>query len=294
MQEDLFFNLLKAGFSFDEPCPEEFIMMNRCFRLTGLRLTICAILLLAMLPLSQSRADIVAGSSESFGVFADLSLAGVPTLTVPNTPYTVGNAPGPYDLQDQVLSLSASNLLVGSIDTGVMNTFAASDVDGGLGIRFASASSLVNGLNMSLVPLEIGSAVTVTADTVGSSSMTLGDYASLDVTGQSTFENLVITAFGNNLFIPANPDPNTVLFDSDGVRIILNEQVGSVTDWHAFMTTNAIVIELDNVLGTGGLVNGGVIVSNSMSSLTAVPEPSSMILVMGGIAAVLLSRRRVR
>ncbi len=214
-------------------------------------------------------------------------------MQVANTPFTFGNAPAPYNLQNTVLSLNVSETGIGSIQTGVLETFAASNVDGGLGSRFASASSLVDDLNVFLVPLLVGSAVTISADTVGSNSVANGDFGSLTAIGDMTFENLVISVFGVNLSIPVAPDPNTVLYDMDGIKIVLNQQFSSVSDSDAFITTNAIVVELNDVEGILGLVSGNVIIAHSAGSLSAVPEPSSMLLLMGGVAAVLLRRRRI-
>jgi hypothetical protein len=246
----------------------------------------------AILP-TASEAIVTSGSSEGFGLSAELSVLNVPLLVIPPTPLSQGTAPAAYNVANTVVSLGVSVTGVGSVNTGVLNSSVLSDVDGAAGPRFAYGDSSVDDLSIGLVPLVTGgNVVNLTATTIASGSISVGDYGTFGMLGVSTLENLAISVMGNQLTIPVDPAPNTVLFDLLGVRIVLNEQVESVSAGNVSQMTNAIHITLDDVAGLGGLVSGDVIIAHSASGMTAVPEPGTFVALGAGLLALAVSRRR--
>ena len=244
---------------------------------------------------SAALADVTAGSSRGYGIYVSLQLIGIPILTVPEQPLSQGSAPNPYTESGQVLSVAASALGVASVGTGVIDSAASSDVDGGVGTRFADADSLVDDLAITLVPSALGGPplLSVAADTIGSDSIVNGDFGGLSAVGSMVLEDLSIAVSGTALNIPINPSPNTVLWDAAGLRIVLNEQSSSVLAGSASISTNALHIELDDVLTTGGLLSGEIIVAHSDAQMTSVvPEPATFVGLAGGLALLSLLRRR--
>jgi hypothetical protein len=162
-----------------------------------------------------------------------------------------------------------------------------------LGNRFASSGSLVDDLDIAVIPGTIGpDLLSVTADTIGSGSIVTGDHGSMTPLGDMILENLAISVSGNALNIPIAPAPNTVLFDALGIRIVLNEQFSTSILGSASQVTNAIHIEIDDVLSLGGLVSGDIIIAHSDAQMNSVvPEPATFV-GLGGLTLLALLRRR--
>jgi hypothetical protein len=169
-----------------------------------------------------------------------------------------------------------------------------SDIDGGVGNRYAQSDSLVDDLDIVVVPGTIGpDLLSVTADTIGSDSIVSGDHGAMTPLGAMILENLSISVQGNSLNIPLAPAPNTVLFNALGIRIVLNEQASSSNMGSASQVTNAIHIELQDILTVGGLVSGDIIVAHSDAQMASVvPEPATFVALGAGLGLLTLLRRR--
>ena len=253
-----------------------------------------AIAITAVFLPTSARADVTGGDSRSYGIYVNLTLIGIPILQVPEQPVSSGSAPGPYNDSDQVLSLSASVPPFASIGTAVMDTTAASDINGTSGSHFANSTSLVDDLSLDILQSPFApSLVTVSADTIGSTSTASGDFGSMSAVGTMVLENLAISVSGNALVIPVAPDPNTVLLDAAGVRVVLNEQSSSVAAGSASIDTNALHITLTDILFGGGLVNADIIVAHSDASMgSVVPEPATVVSLALISVGVFALRRR--
>jgi hypothetical protein len=239
-------------------------------------------------------ADVTGGNSKGYGLFVALELVGIPVLTIPETAVAQGTAPNPYTDFDQVLSVGVNVPTIASVATGVLEANAISNIDGGSGSRFSLSDSLVDDLDVTVVPGTITpDLLSVTADTVGSQSGVTGDYGSMAPLGSMILENLSISVSGNALTIPIAPAPNTVLFDSLGIRIVLNEQFTVSNLGNASQITNAIHIELDDVVTGGGLLSGNIIVAHSDAAMVGVvPEPATFVGLGIGLSLLALFRRR--
>src|SRR4029453_5441777 len=73
-----------------------------------------------------------------------------------------------------------------------------------------------------------------------------------------------------DLALPEHPEPNTVLLDHLGMRVVLNEQIRSGDGTgDAGIEVNAIHIYLDDVLVSGlGALRGEVIIGHAEAALT--------------------------
>ena len=243
---------------------------------------------------TSAHADVTGGDSKGYGLFVALELIGIPVLTIPETAVAQGTAPNPYNDFDQVLSVGVTVPTIAVVTTGVLEAGAISDIDGGAGNRFAMADSLVDDLDVTVVPGTITpDLISVTADTIGSDSSVSGDYGSMSPLGSMILENLTISISGTSLNIPIAPAPNTVLFDSLGIRIVLNEQFSVSNLGNASQITNAIHIELDDVVTGGGLLSGNIIVAHSDAQMAGVvPEPATFVGLGAGLGLLALLRRR--
>ncbi|MBA3316283.1 MAG: PEP-CTERM sorting domain-containing protein [Planctomycetaceae bacterium] len=286
-------------------------------------LTLAAAIGLAL----PAQGAVITGESEAYGLSADLNLnvplvigtANVAANLAPVAP-AAGTAPPPYMNTNSLLSLDVQlgSFLSGpllldtasvlDVKTGVINSSASSNVDGGLGARMANAVNTINGLNLGAVvtPLLSG-AVTITATTIQTMSTVSGDFGALVANGSLVVENLVIKVLGITVAtINGEVAPNTGIDVSGilgGVSILLNAQtlngdaVSSLS-----LTTNAIQVGFSNVtvpdVGTG--LNGSIVIGHTAASLdagaspavpSAVPEPASALLMLGGVGCLFARRQ---
>src|SRR5688500_14468216 len=146
---------------------------------------------------TAAQADVTGGSSKGYGIYVALNLIGIPILTIPETAVAQGAAPNPYNEFDQVLSVGVTVPTVAGVATGVLEANALSDIDGGFGNRFAYSDSLVDDLDIAVIPGTIGpDLLSVTADTIGSGSIVTGDHGAMSPLGSMILENLQISVSG--------------------------------------------------------------------------------------------------
>ncbi|HEY9199137.1 MAG TPA: hypothetical protein VIR60_07200 [Gammaproteobacteria bacterium] len=285
-----------------------------------------ALVLPGMLLAGTAQAAVVSGSSSGYGISVDLSaLAGALSLSAGPLPNgAVGSAPAPYSVSDSVLSLSlldsvcvTSLPIVGctlyvsaGVTTGLLTGDAASDVDGGSGSRFASATGTVDdaGVNAgtgTLLNLFGTLGLGLTATTLSSSAMVGGDYGGFTPTGSSIIEdaNLNVASVGLIALDP-NAAPNTVVdplgaLSLLGLTVILNEQISNCSAASCDMAVNALRIGFDNFAVGTALLNGDIIFGHSEAMLaaeaTVVPVPAALWLFGSGLLTLVgLSRCGMR
>ena len=184
-------------------------------------------------------------------------------------PTVSGSAPAAYNLHDQVASVNASGAvgLLGSVllRTGIIEVNAASLLPT---TDQVTSDATVNNLNLGLLGL-----LTVGAGTVHSTASINGCAAGPAVAGSANITGGTVGGtLGLGLNLLANPNPNTVLLNVLGIKVVLNEQIATTSGNTHNLTVNAIHISLNVLNGLGlGALSGDIVVAQAKASLTCAP-----------------------
>lgn len=244
---------------------------------------------------SPASAQTASSSAFALDVNQTVTAPNVATVTVDVGPLarTSGTRPPNFNNSATVASVSQNIALTGgavpvfeNFSTAVLTSNSTGTATG------AQATATVNNLLFSIGSDPLLSLLSLSATTIQSMSTASAG----GLTGTTTIEGLVLggslfglLTFDGSLFV--NPAPNTVLFNSLGLTITLNEQIVSGDS----ITTNAINIGFtDFAVGTG-LKNGSIILAQSQASFTgagAVPEPGTWAMMLIGFGAIGASLRR--
>jgi hypothetical protein len=253
-------------------------------------------LVLAGAPAAQ--ATVISGASEGFDATVDIQ---IPSLAInfvggPVTSVS-GMAPAPYDLSDTETTGFSLNGV--TFEVGVTASFASSassDVDGASGARLTDAAGGIEDVTITLTSFSTEILRVEIAQIIGSASV-LGDYGSLSASGSTgPIDVLIDTPDWNPWSFQLTPAANQLLFDNGVVQIVGNEQITSCdgpaggTDT-CTIEVNALHILIDGSIN-GSYTHGEVIVGHASATMTAVPEPGTVLLL--GFGLVLLSLRRRR
>lgn len=258
---------------------------------TGARVAITAAFALATSGSAWAATTI---SSNATDLKVSLSLLGLtPSLTAGTAS---GSGPGAYSNSSVPVTINQTlglgSLLGQSVSTGLISASASSD--GTTGQANATINNLSLGLNALFTSfLSVSSGVISSTTTFdGSNFLGVSSIANLAV-------NSAILTLPLNTSVLAQTGANRTLLDALGLKITLNEQIGTDTTSGGIntrsLTTNALHIAYNDFAFGGGLLNGDIIVGQSQVTATApVPEPATwgmMILGFGMIGALLRSRR---
>lgn len=303
-----------------------------------------------LLTATTANATVVSSEADAYALGIDLS------LDIPGVNLSVdvlaptgasGIAPSPFNNTNSILgsdlglgtqvtvapTLSVS--LASPSDAAVLEATASSNVDGTTGSRDASGNSTATGLTLDILntllapPIGIampGTAVSISASALNSTSTVSGDYGSLSSTGSSYIADLAITLFGTPLIILGPSDfglitdvngglstsPNFEALNVGGIvglNLILNEQTGSCTNTLCDLTVNALRLSFDAVdissfgLPTNGLLSGtlsgDITLGHSYSQLAAVDNsvavstPTTVSLFALALLGVAFSNRKL-
>lgn len=281
-----------------------------------LKYRISTLLLAFALPAAPAIAATTVSSS-SYGLGANLTVGNLVVANVGPIGAASGTASPAYDQSATVLSVN-QNLALASIagiafreqlSTGILVSTARSAFPASI---TGDASATINNLSTALTAkapiVPVLTLLGLSATTIRSTAAVDGS-AGLSAVGSTTIEGLNLTGLGlggllidGSLFI--NPNPNTVLVDLLGLRIVLNEQILSgdgVTD--LMLQTNALRASFTNfALGTN-LLNGDVVIGHSQAAINdfalptaPVPEPATWAMMIAGfgMAGGAMRRRRPR
>ncbi|WP_185965146.1 PEPxxWA-CTERM sorting domain-containing protein [Glacieibacterium frigidum] len=253
---------------------------------------------------------VTAISGSAFDVKVNLQLLGL--LGVGIGPFSQSSGSGTAAFTDndsfagvsERLNLGVANI-VGvqqRVDTGLLLTSASSS----LPLQVGSARATVNDLSLRLGTVFLGNFTSLLSITSGEviSTSRVGANGGANASGFTSIAGLTISgaALGGLVINGAafvNPDPNTVLLDVLGLRIILNEQtpIGTQSASSAGISTNAIRLIFDGFSIGGGLLSGDVIIAHSEAqindAITSVPEPATWAQMILGFGLIgLVARRR--
>ncbi len=247
-----------------------------------------AAVLVAACSAGAAHADITDATSTGYGISADLSLL-IADLEVLPQGLAQGAAPGAYDLTSSVVDADLSAVGLASVSAGVLSGRAASDVSGGPGLGTTTAEGSVTDLGADVV---LGSILDLSAGVIQAEASVSGDYGSLASLGDSILTDVDLSILGNTVTVDANAAPNTVLFDSLGIQVVLNEQIeGGDGVTSRSLEVNAIHIYFDDVAAGLGLLNGDIKIAHAYAEMNAVvPAPGGVAAL--GMCGVLASRRR--
>jgi hypothetical protein len=266
------------------------------------RLTMQGVMATAIMVLATtaSHALNIAASSSGYGLEVDIDVLGLGIDVGPLPVGVSGSAPGPYGDSDSVLNVSVISsiplVVSGDVGAAAVNASIASDVDGLSGSRTTSASGGVVGADISAVTLPfLGPGLTILGldGTLSSTASISGDWGTLVAMGSTTIESVGLTISGIpvnlsayvNVPIAPNTSVNLAALGILNASLILNEQI--IAPDNSSIEVNAFHLTL-------GLLNigGEVILGHSQVSMTAIPEPGSMLL--GGLGFGLAIFRRQR
>lgn len=277
-------------------------------------LTLGSLVLASMLTAGpRVSGGVISGSSEGYGALVNLD--GILTISTGKLGVATGTAPPVYgplensvvdvnaDILTEVLALTTLEAIVNPSGSRTLTGRAASDVNGGLGVRSAMAEGEAENLSLQMrlnAPSGMIPVITVTSANLLKSTTTIsGNYGALNAVQDSDLAGLMIDIAGTGLIDlsgiidgEGNADPNTLISIPGVANIVLNEQgsSGGVGNRTAF--TNAVHISLLGGGPLGGLATAEIIIGHSTARLTAlVPEPATGVLALAMGPAVWWLRR---
>lgn len=236
------------------------------------------------------------GSSSAYGISAGTTitdqnpLVGVTAnLTLAPTPTASGIAPAPYNVNNSLLSLAATNTsglgsLGGgsiSLSSGVLNVSASSNVDGLPGIRNAQASSSVANFNSSIGLIGTTSLLNtvnffnVAGMTLTSSASVTGDFGSFTTAGSSTiidangagdgFATFNVLGVNFNIAVDSfgNAAPNTTLTINSASSALFADAFGTDLTGSLTIILNEQIITGDGITSRGIEVNALHVIFNN-------------------------------
>lgn len=250
---------------------------------------------------SPALAQSASSSAYALGAQETVTAPLIPNVNVTVGPVaaTSGSAPPSYNVSNSVASVTESAALVGNplsvgqnLNTGLLTSNSTGSATG------AQATATVDNASLGIGGvLFLPNYFNLAATTVQSFSQA-NSVGGLDASGSTTIEGLTVsgTALGS-LFIDGslfvNPDPNTILLNIAGLKIILNEQILSGDGTTGIgIATNAIHASFTNFPVGVGLTNGDIVIGHTQAFASvggqtgAVPEPSTWAMMLIGFGAV--------
>jgi uncharacterized repeat protein (TIGR01451 family) len=227
-------------------------------------------------------AAVSTASSSAFGESVRLDVLPVlgPLIQVSSGPLpsVSGNAPPPFAHSNQVASV---NVVVGVLTTAVLQTKllsvrAASNLPNNIA---TTADATVNETIAGIAALAI-----LRAKVIHSNVRIDGTcHTGVNAAGSTTLVDAHLNSVLGGAALVANPAPNTVVLNSGGVKIILNEQIVTATGQTArSITVNAVHIVFTNAPSGLGVLTGDIIISQSKASLKCAPPTSDLTITKTG------------
>jgi len=190
-------------------------------------------------------------------------------------------APAPFSTSYGPEAIAGSNDLFSfgaQIGTGAIS----SNVDGTPGSKSSSGSVNVQFYSFSMLDI-----LSLSGDEMSAEVSSTGDVTTFGASSSLMMsENSLLTVLGSNVALTGG-----VIYNSGGLMIVQQQHGQSVDDFHSANNAYNLFITFDNFAHDGDIYNGSIILGTASSSLRAVPEPSSM-MVLGGLGLVAALRKR--
>jgi hypothetical protein len=225
--------------------------------------------MMASIGISPASAQVTTSSASATAFDAELNVGGVTELPVFGS--AISNVSPPSFSEDDNTQFFFSSNQPLTISGGVTTVSVSGAADPGFAT--ADASSGIEDVNMTL-------------DSVLSLSATdLSTNVAASLTGPIMTNNriidLTIKVLGSTITVPATPEANEVVFNSDGVKITLNQEIPDTSETSG-ATFNAVAIDL-----TRPELSGDIDIAQSVVSVNAtVPEPSTWAMMLAGFAGL--------
>jgi hypothetical protein len=252
-------------------------------------------------------ATVTSISSNATDLKVALNVAGLNATVATGT--ASGTAGSPYNVSNTFVaanqSLGLGTVLGSALSQGFSNgVMTASAQSAFPGAPTGSASATVNNLGLGLA-LNLGILGTSNLLSLGSSAISsTTTFDGSNFIGVSSIADLTLSnllgpiSFNSSLL--ASSAANRVLVDILGLKITLNEQIGSSLLMNGIttqsLTTNALHVAYNGfALANGSLLNGDIIVGQSQVSATqvaAVPEPATWVMSILGFGMIGAMLRR--
>jgi hypothetical protein len=210
---------------------------------------------------SAAVSSTAAAYGESLDVLVTPQLGGSASIGSGPFPAVAGAAPPAFHEEDGAASVAVgASPLDALLTTGVLNVEAASELPADV---LTAAFSSVDDLDFDLASLLDLTAAAVASSATIDGTCPGGLTAELTTTiASGTFSGTV----GSGA-ITATPAPNTVLLDTGGVRVVLNEQSIGGDEDHLAVSVNAIHIYLAATVALVGGVTGDVVVGHAAAEV---------------------------
>lgn len=224
---------------------------------------------LTLMATSPAFAQVTDGSASAFALDANV----LNIIDVGPTPISsvTGNGSDTHSL----VTLSAG--LPGiSLNTGLLNTSASSNVDGSSGSKSATGMSSIVDFDLNATSFGLS------FDTLTSDSTVSGDAGSFSAVGNSSIVNLMGTGQLSGINVNITGEPNQVLLDLAIAQVIANRQTTSCSSFSCMITTDALYINLPGVANLTLASSTAELMGNT----APVPEPSTWAMMVAGLLGI--------
>lgn len=228
--------------------------------LTSTLFVAVALVLFATLPVSAGQAP----TSRAAGQIVDLTFT-----PAGGTPMSVNLAPSPEAraeggaAETQSATVSGVSLTTSELGRLLAQRSATSSATVSAAAPGTTAATVtVKGLSLWLAGQS--AELSLSADMVSVSAGLSGQCGAPQMSGTTALSSVFAGGLlGKGLVVPSKPDPDTLLIDANGLRVVLNEQlaVGLQGGWQSF-TVNAVHASFNQYPIDGGTLSGDLVVGH--------------------------------
>lgn len=262
---------------------------------------ICGVLLVPV-----ARAEAVSyGASNAYNLGTSIPVLGGALQLIHANPLnaSAGVAPLPYSYGHSVFDFGVSPIVSGpdyrlSLSTGLLQSWAGSNVDGADGTRLTEAWTRTDALGFDLQQFFSSKLLSFDASVLSSSARITGQPGAFSAAGNTQMLGTRIDSrylVGPLTIDTDNLMANWKIIDQAGLTVTLNRQLSTCGNQYCDLSVDAIHVSFNNYrLDPLNLLNGELAFGHSYAVM-AVPEASTYGMMLAGLGLVgLMTRRRTR